>query len=123
METMEELLRGIFYIATADGNQPRVRAFDSCVRYGDRFYFQTANNKKVYQQLKDNPKVEIVAHGETGTVRVTAEAFEETDPVTIEGVEKAVGKYRENPNLVVFYLQNAKAVLMTPDGGTEELSF
>ncbi|MDR3298166.1 MAG: pyridoxamine 5'-phosphate oxidase family protein [Candidatus Nomurabacteria bacterium] len=120
---MIKLLRGVFYIATEDGDQPRVRAFDSCVKHNDRFYFETSSNKNVYRQLKANPKVEIIAHDEAVTVRVTAEAYEEENPLTVEEVENVVGKYMKNPTLAMFYLQNATAHLTKADGSTETFQF
>jgi uncharacterized pyridoxamine 5'-phosphate oxidase family protein len=46
-------------LATADGDQPRVRTFLLWRANEDGFYFETFNPKDVYEQLKNNPKVEI----------------------------------------------------------------
>ena len=123
MDEMKKLLRGVFYISTMDGDQPRVRPFDSCIELDGKFYFETANNKNVYRQLKENPKVEIVAHDDDGTVRVTGEALEITDAETIAGVEREVGKYLNNPALAVFCLQNANAKMMNAQGEVEAFQF
>ncbi|MFV0485045.1 MAG: pyridoxamine 5'-phosphate oxidase family protein [Candidatus Saccharimonadales bacterium] len=123
MEEMKKLLKGVFYISTMDGDQPRVRPFDSCIELDGKFYFETANTKDVYRQLKENPKVEIVAHDEGGTVRVTGEAYEITDADIIAGVEREVGKYLNNPALAVFCLQNANAKMMNQSGETETFQF
>lgn len=123
MEQMKKLLRGIFYISTMDGDQPRVRPFDSCIELDGKFYFETANNKNVYRQLKENPKVEIVAHDENGTVRITAEAYEVNDAEVIAGVEREVGKYLNNPALAVFRLEKANARLMGQSGEAQEFQF
>jgi uncharacterized pyridoxamine 5'-phosphate oxidase family protein len=46
-------------LATVDGNQPRVRTFLLWRANEDGFYFETFNPKDVYEQLKNNPKVEV----------------------------------------------------------------
>jgi pyridoxamine 5'-phosphate oxidase len=66
----------VTYIATADGDQPRVRAFAMwfCDKTG--FYYHTGTPKSVYRQLKKNPKVELCfyapgAQGAGKMMRVT----------------------------------------------------
>jgi uncharacterized pyridoxamine 5'-phosphate oxidase family protein len=46
-------------LATVDGDQPRVRTFLLWRANESGFYFETFNPKDVYEQLKNNPKVEI----------------------------------------------------------------
>ncbi|KPU42894.1 pyridoxamine 5'-phosphate oxidase [Oxobacter pfennigii] len=48
-----------FYIATMDGDQPRVRPFGAAVEFDGKTYICMNNTKKVFQQLLKNPKVEI----------------------------------------------------------------
>lgn len=48
-----------FYIATMDGDQPRVRPFGAAVEIDGKTYICMNNTKKVYQQLLKNPKAEI----------------------------------------------------------------
>ena len=49
----------VTYIATADGDQPRVRAFAMWFADKTGFYYHTGTPKRVCQQLKKNPKVEL----------------------------------------------------------------
>jgi uncharacterized pyridoxamine 5'-phosphate oxidase family protein len=49
----------VTYIATADGDQPHVRAFAMWFADKTGFYYHTGTPKKVCQQLKKNPKVEL----------------------------------------------------------------
>jgi uncharacterized pyridoxamine 5'-phosphate oxidase family protein len=49
----------VAYIATADGDQPRVRAFAMWFADKSGFYFHTGTPKRVYRQLLKNPKIEI----------------------------------------------------------------
>ena len=57
---VEELKKArVFYIATIDGNQPRVRPFGSIVEYQGDAYICSGNFKEVYKQIKENPNVEL----------------------------------------------------------------
>jgi uncharacterized pyridoxamine 5'-phosphate oxidase family protein len=47
------------YIATAEGDQPRVRAFALWFCDDTGFYYHTGTPKKIFGQLKKNPKVEL----------------------------------------------------------------
>ncbi|MDR1775785.1 MAG: pyridoxamine 5'-phosphate oxidase family protein [Actinomycetes bacterium] len=74
---MEEVLAYLqkvrtFYLATADGDQPRVRPFGAAVVWDDKLYLCTGNTKNVYRQLVDNPKVEISAFDGEEWLRLTA---------------------------------------------------
>jgi uncharacterized pyridoxamine 5'-phosphate oxidase family protein len=63
----------VFYVATMDGDQPRVRPFSSVTEFDGKPYICTSNTKQVYAQMVSNPKVEICGMNPDGTwVRVTA---------------------------------------------------
>jgi len=47
------------YLATTDGEQPRVRGFLNWFSDATGYYFHTAATKQVYKQLKSNPKIEV----------------------------------------------------------------
>jgi pyridoxamine 5'-phosphate oxidase len=49
----------VTYIATVDGDQPRVRAFAMWFADQNGFYYHTGTPKSVFRQLKKNPKVEL----------------------------------------------------------------
>ena len=49
----------VTYIATMDGDQPRVRAFAMWFADESGFYYHTGTPKKVWGQLSKNPKVEL----------------------------------------------------------------
>ena len=59
MEEVYEYLKkcGTFYLATAEGDQPRVRPFGAVDLFEGRLYLQTGNIKPVFAQMKANPKV------------------------------------------------------------------
>jgi uncharacterized pyridoxamine 5'-phosphate oxidase family protein len=52
---------GTYFLATMDGDQPRVRPFGTIDVFDDRLYIQTGKCKDVASQLKANPKVELCA--------------------------------------------------------------
>lgn len=70
---VEELKKtGVFYVATAEGDQPRVRPFSSVTEFDGQLYICTNNKKNCYAQMVKNPKVEISGMGKDGTwLRVT----------------------------------------------------
>ena len=123
MEKVAEVLRGVFYIATVEGDQPRVRAFDSCTDYNGKIYFETTNTKNVYRQLKDNPKFELFAMGEQGILRLAGEAIEEEDAAVANAVEEKIGKYLGDPSLVVFRMERVLATITDQSGEKETISF
>ena len=50
-----------YYLATAEGDQPRVRPFGTVDIFEGRLYIQTGKSKIVSKQLQANPKAEICA--------------------------------------------------------------
>ena len=50
-----------YYLATVEGDQPRVRAFGTALLHGGKLYIQTGKVKPVSKQIAANPKVEICA--------------------------------------------------------------
>lgn len=78
MKEVFEFLREcrIYYLATVEGDQARVRPFGTVDIFEDKLYFQTGKNKKVADQLKANPKIEISATSPDGSqwIRLTGTA-------------------------------------------------
>ena len=69
---------GVFYVATMDGDSPRVRPFSSVTEYEGHVYLCCGNYKEVYRQLSANPRLELCGMcGETGWLRVSAVAVED----------------------------------------------
>ena len=105
----------IFFVATNDGEQPRVRPFGFVMEYDKRLYFCTGNQKPFYQQLQNNPKLEICACKDAEWVRIEGEAsFDsrlEVKQKVFELDEGVAGIYGtpDNTNFEVFFLENAKA--------------
>ena len=64
METVYAFIKeaGVYFIATVDGDQPRVRPFGTVLIYEGKLYIQTGRKKNVSKQLARNGKVEICAY-------------------------------------------------------------
>ena len=66
-----------YYLATVEGDQPRVRPFGTALIYNDKLYIQTGKIKPVSKQLANNPKAEICAFKDGTWVRITGELVED----------------------------------------------
>lgn len=79
MEEVYEFLKkcGTYFIATMDGDQPRVRPFGTADIFENKLYIQTGKVKNVSKQIKANPKVEICGMVDGKWIRVEAIAVED----------------------------------------------
>lgn len=85
METILRLFENnMFYIATMDKDQPRVRPFGKLLGYDNGLYINTGSTKEVYRQMKENPKVELCVFSKGKIIRLTASAVESDDPAVRE---------------------------------------
>lgn len=66
-----------YYIATMDGDQPRVRPFGTVDIFEDRLYIQTGKIKNVSKQIHANPKIEICGMAGDQWIRIEAVAVED----------------------------------------------
>ena len=73
---VEELKKtGVFYVATMDGDQPRVRPFSSLTEIDGKLYICTNNQKDCYKQMTANPKIEICGMAKDGSwLRISGKA-------------------------------------------------
>lgn len=69
---------GTFYLATSEDGQAHVRPFGAVCEYEGKLYIVTNNQKKVYQQMKKNGKVEICGMHKGTWIRVEGEVIEDT---------------------------------------------
>jgi uncharacterized pyridoxamine 5'-phosphate oxidase family protein len=114
---------GNYYLATVDGDQPRVRPFGSLAIFEGRLYFQTGKVKDVSKQMSANPKIEICAYdGKGNWVRVQAVAVNddkrEAKQFLLDAYPELKGMYSaDDDNTQVLYLQNAIARFHSFSGG------
>lgn len=108
---------GTFYLATDEGGQPRVRPFGAVCEFEGKLYFVTNNQKKVYRQMKENPRVEICGMHKGTWIRVEGEVKEdlrrEARVAMMEDNEAALSSmYTVDDNLMtVFYFERGTATI------------
>lgn len=68
MEEVKEFIKkcGVYYLATMDGDKPRVRPFGTIEIFEGKLYIQTGKSKDVSKQIQKNGNVEISATAPTG---------------------------------------------------------
>ena len=119
---------GTYYLATAEGRQPRVRPFGTVNIFEDRLYIQTGKVKNVYKQIKANPKIEICAMLQDRWIRVTATAVEDDRVEARQSMLDAYPSLQEmykadDGNTAVFYLTNATAIISSFSVAPETIKF
>ena len=131
MQEVYEFLKscGVYYLATMDGDQPRVRPFGTVDIYEGKLYIQTGKVKAVAQQMLANPKVEISAMAADGRwIRVAATAVEDDNVAAqahmLDASPELKGMYAAGDgNTVVFYLKDAVAQICAFGAAPREIKF
>lgn len=113
-----------YYLATAEGDQPRVRPFGTALVYNDKLYIQTGKVKAVSKQLAINPKAEICAFKDGKWIRITGELVEddtrEVKTLMLEKMPILRHMYNEDDgNMQMLYFKNAKVVFASFGGAPE----
>ena len=73
MEEVYEFIKkcGTYYLATIDGDKPKVRPFGTIDMYEDRLYIQTGKKKECSHQIQANPNVELCCFGDGKWLRLS----------------------------------------------------
>ena len=130
MERVCQFLKeaGTYYLATVEGDQPRVRPFGTAHIFEGKLYIQTGKVKPTSKQLMANPKAEICAfHGGTW-VRIAGELLEddrvEAKKSMLDAYPHLRRMYDENDgNTQVFYFRNATATFSSFAAPPEVVEF
>ncbi len=109
---------GTFYLATEDNGKPRVRPFGAVTAFEDKLYMITNNQKKVYEQLKKNPHVEMSGMNKGTWIRIEAEVVfdtrREAKAKMLEDYEMLANMYSADDQIMeVLYLKNATATIFS----------
>ena len=119
---------GVFYLATADGDQPKLRPLGAHFEMDGKVLFGVGDFKNVYRQLQANPKVEIVACKKDGHwLRYTGKAVFETDPkyatAMLDMMPQLKDIYNEQTGnkMMVFHLEDATARIIPVMGEGEAI--
>ena len=119
---------GTYYLATVEGDQPRVRPFGTVNIFEDKLYIQTGKVKPVSKQIAENNKVEICAFKDGVWLRVAGELVEddriEAKKSMLDAYPELRGMYDENDgNTQVLYFKNATATFSSFTAAPETVSF
>ena len=119
---------GTYYLATVDGDQPRVRPFGTAHIFEDKLYIQTGKIKPVSKQLGANPKAEICAFKDGVWVRIAGELIEddriEAKKSMLDAYPSLRNMYNENDgNTQVLYFKNAVATFSSFTAAPEVVEF
>ncbi|AKA67931.1 pyridoxamine 5'-phosphate oxidase family protein [Clostridium scatologenes] len=108
---------GTFYLATNEGDQPRVRPFGAVFEYEGKLYIVSNNTKKCFKQMIENPKVEISGMNKKGQwIRVTGEVANddrrEVKELALEAVPSLKSMYSINDGIfAVLYFTKGTATI------------
>lgn len=119
---------GTYYLATMDGDQPRVRPFGTAHIFEGKLYIQTGKVKPVSKQIAENPKVEICAFKDGTWLRLCGELVEdnrvEARKSMLDAYPELRSMYDENDgNTQVFYFKNATATFSSFTSAPETITF
>ena len=119
---------GLFYLATVDGDQPKVRPLGAHLEMDGKMMFCVGDFKEVYRQILANPKVEIASAKKDGHwLRYTGKVVFETDPKYAEAMIEAMPQLKNIYNeetghkLMMFHIEDATAVDIPMMGPGEDL--
>ena len=119
---------GVYYLATVEADQPRVRPFGTAHIFENKLYIQTGKIKPCSKQILSNPKVEICAFHQGTWVRVAGELVEddrlEAKKSMLDAYPMLRRMYDENDgNTQVFYFRNATATFCSFTDAPETVTF
>ena len=130
MQEVYEFLKncGTYYLATVDGDQPRVRPFGTIDLFEGRLYIQTGKVKDVSKQIHANPKIEICAFKDGVWLRVAAKAYAddriEAQEHMLAAYPSLQGMYKaDDDNTEVLYFRNATATFASFGGAPKTVTF
>ena len=119
---------GVYYLATVEGDQPRVRPFGTAEIFENHLYIQTGKKKDVFKQIEANPYVELCAFNNGTWIRVSGKLVLDD---RIEAKKDMLDKnpdlrsmYDENDeNTAVLYFESGKAVISSFTSAPKEIEF
>ncbi len=133
MEAIEKVCKfldeaGTYYLATVEGDQPRVRPFGTALVYGGKLYIQTGKVKSVSKQLARNPKAEICAFKDGKWLRVAGELVNDDDRgakvAMLEKMPSLKAMYSpDDGNMQMLYFRNAAATFSSFTEAPETICF
>lgn len=117
----------VFYVATADKDQPRVRPFAAVAEWDGKTYICTNNQKAVFAQMVENPKIEISAMVGEQWIRlwgkVAVDPRPEARAAMIEANPRLANMYKADDGIFeVLYFTEAKALICSFNSEPAEIT-
>jgi uncharacterized pyridoxamine 5'-phosphate oxidase family protein len=117
-----------YYLATVEGDRPRVRPFGTIDLFDGKLYIQTGKSKDVSKQIAANPKIEICAFDGDKWIRVQADAVDdnrrEAKQHMLDAYPMLQGRYSaDDDNTQVLYLKDAVATISSFVGEPKVIRF
>ena len=118
----------VYYLATVEGDQPRVRPFGTINEFEGKLYIQTGKVKPTSHQLAANPKAEICAFKDGEWIRIACELTPddhfEAKKSMLDAYPNLRHMYDENDgNTQVFYMKNVVATISSFGGAPVVIEF
>ena len=130
MESVCKFLKdaGTYYLATVEGDQPRVRPFGTANIFEGKLYIQTGKVKDVSKQLAANPKAEICAFKGGKWLRVAGELVNDDNrgvkAAMLEKMPSLKGAYSaDDDNMQMLYFRSATATFSSFTEAPETVRF
>lgn len=133
MKIMERIINFLkeadtYYLATIEGDQPRVRPFGTAHLFEGKLYIQTGKVKDVSTQIHANPKVEICAYKNGEWLRIAGELVEDDRREAKQSMLDAYPSLQkmysaDDGNTEVFYFKNATATFYSFTHKKESVNF
>lgn len=128
---MEEVLKflqdcGVFYLATVDSDQPKVRPMGFVMIYEGKLSFCTNNKKDMFKQMKANPNIEIGASKDGKWLRVHGKiafnANKAAKEKALEVMPALKNMYSVDDGIFeIFHFEKGVAVFCDMQGGKKEI--
>ena len=130
MEKVFEFLKKVntYYLATVEGDRPRVRPFGTVNIFEGKLYIQAGKKKDVAKQIAANPKAEICGFDGEKWIRIAATLVEDDRVEAQENMLESYPQLRNmytagDGNTVVYYLKDATATFSSFASAPEVIKF
>lgn len=130
MEEVYQFLKDCetYYLATVDGDRPRVRPFGTVNIFEGKLYIQTGKKKRTAQQLALNPHAEICAFNGSSWIRVettlVADERVEAKKSMLDSYPQLRAMYDENDdNTIVYFMTGSRAWITSFGAPEREIEF
>ncbi|HEY3425697.1 MAG TPA: pyridoxamine 5'-phosphate oxidase family protein [Negativicutes bacterium] len=117
----------IFYLATVDGDIPKVRPFGFVMDFEGKLHFGTNNQKDVYKQLKANPNFEVSTTSKTAEwLRLKGKAVfntsKQSKQAALNSMPQLANMYSVDDSIFeLFYIENGEATFQDMKGNSKTI--